>query len=94
MIPIPSDASIRDARWEPAFLQLAHGLVRLAAKSRVIQRFTGVSVTSSQHAVSRAWAGQVPGRTNDSRIRPLLRDSEHMDLVEVERPMRSLYRLL
>lgn len=43
MIPIPSDASIRDARWEPAFLQLAHGLVRLAAKSRVIQRFTGVS---------------------------------------------------
>jgi len=43
MIPIPSNARLNDVLWEPAFLELAHGLVRLEAKTRVITRLTGLS---------------------------------------------------
>jgi hypothetical protein len=43
MTPIPATARLTDLRWEPAFLELAHRLVRLNAKSRLIQRVTGLS---------------------------------------------------
>lgn len=43
MTPIPATARLRDAQWEPAFLELAHRLVRRNAKSRLIQRVTGLS---------------------------------------------------
>lgn len=43
MTPIPATAQFSDAQWEPAFLELAHRLVRLRAKSRLIQRVTGLS---------------------------------------------------
>jgi len=40
MDPIPEDALPDDPRWEVAFLELAHGLVKAGARSRVIMRFT------------------------------------------------------
>jgi hypothetical protein len=40
MKPIDHDANPRDPRWELEFLRLAHGLVMLGAKTRLIARLT------------------------------------------------------
>ena len=44
MNPIARDAQPSDPRWEREFLDLAHGLVTAGAKTKLIARFTGLSV--------------------------------------------------
>jgi len=48
MIPIPRDARHGDSRWEREFLELAHGLVRAGAKTKLITRFTGLSLRKAR----------------------------------------------
>lgn len=43
MTPILEDARPGDPRWECAFLDLAHGLVMVGAKAKIIERFTDLS---------------------------------------------------
>ena len=40
MAPIPENAKSDDPRWAVAFLHLAHGLVMVGAKAKIIERFT------------------------------------------------------
>jgi hypothetical protein len=44
MNPIGHDAQPSDPRWQREFLELAHGLVMAGAKTKLIARFTGLSI--------------------------------------------------
>jgi hypothetical protein len=46
---IPREAQPSDTRWEPAFLELAHGLVMAGAKARLIARLTQCSQRKVRH---------------------------------------------
>ena len=44
MMPITRDAQPSDPRWEREFVELAHGLVMAGAKTKLIARYTGMSI--------------------------------------------------